>query len=169
MKFYIVNEQDLDRLTKGPPLDLLVNAPTEEARRVRDETQSFHAEYVTAWAEELTETRTIQHLTFTQTLDALEQYFAKVHAEVSALGKALFGDQPTLVEFSAALEALKAGKAVRRAGWKNYTVALHQFHPQDKAPVFAVHTQGSNPNEGMLVGGWAPSPADLLAKDWVVL
>jgi len=68
----------------------------------------------------------------------------------------------TLFDFSRALEALKDGREIQRAGWNgaNQRVFLHTF-ATDMQPCFVlINAQGKKQP------GWVPSMGDLLADDW---
>lgn len=94
------------------------------------------------------------------------------------------------MNFGQAIEALKAGKIVKRAGWngKNMHVylnfgsrppkAIAAFHNGVPDHLFDTGNKGTSvrmPNlnmraaDGSIVTGWLASQTDMLAEDWVVL
>ncbi|MGS4947415.1 DUF2829 domain-containing protein [Meridianimarinicoccus sp. RP-17] len=93
------------------------------------------------------------------------------------------------MNFGQALEALKTGKRVARAGWngKGMWIALtpgSEFATEYAKPVHAAaHVAAEEPNEmirlgahidmraadGTLVIGWLASQTDMLADDWAVV
>ena len=78
-------------------------------------------------------------------------------------------------DFSEALNRIKAGKCVQRAGWngKGMHVYLEDGYKQSiKAGVFKGQTREYAPAiymftaHGVHQPGWQPSQADLFAEDW---
>lgn len=82
------------------------------------------------------------------------------------------------MEFSQALEAIKEGKRVGRAEWKNaryvflvagskFTVnraPLNEFFPEGTEVTYRSHIDMCG-TDGT-IGTWAPSMVDILAEDW---
>lgn len=96
------------------------------------------------------------------------------------------------MNFGQAIEALKAGKRVAREGWENSfvfqqvpatiykeTIPKMQSLPQDVKDYFELvlpedgricySNQLVIVSEQNVITGWAPSPSDVLARDWVIL
>lgn len=93
------------------------------------------------------------------------------------------------LNFGQAIEAMKAGKRVSRAGWngKGMWVALtpgSTFAPEHAKPGHAAyHRAQENPAEdvrllphidmraadGSMVIGWLASQTDMLAEDWTIV
>ena len=72
------------------------------------------------------------------------------------------------MNFGKALEALKEGKKVARAGWngKDMYVQLHKggdYEFSELNPFFVIKNVVNSFNT------WVPSISDLLAEDWTVL
>ena len=67
------------------------------------------------------------------------------------------------LNFGQALELVKAGKRVRRAGWngKDMHVYLAEPYRDGLMPCLVMHTA-----QGMEQPGWLASQADMLATDW---
>lgn len=92
------------------------------------------------------------------------------------------------LSFSAALEALKSGKQVARAGWNGkdqYVVAQAQATTTEASKIWNPHNKAYAEKIGgqidvapyctlktaqdTLAMGWVPSTGDLFANDWVIL
>lgn len=92
------------------------------------------------------------------------------------------------LSFSAALEALKSGKQVARAGWNGkdqYVVAQAQATTIEASKIWNPHNKAHAEKIGgqidvapyctlktaqdTLAMGWVPSTGDLFANDWVIL
>ena len=88
----------------------------------------------------------------------------------------------TYMSFGGALEALKSGKKVARAGWNGsgmfaYMVPGSQFQV-NRAPLLGIYPEGTEINyrphidlktvDGS-IATWAPSGSDVLAEDWHVV
>lgn len=73
-------------------------------------------------------------------------------------------NQATIMDFSAALRALKNGKRIQRASWKNFKAYLYLMTAEDGRKLFALHTMDKMPERE-----WSPSCQDCFAEDWVVV
>lgn len=90
-----------------------------------------------------------------------------------------------MMNFGQALEALKQGAAVHRAGWNAggmfviMVPGTDAVEPREGSPYAALHVSPSVVNikthlgfknaHGDMQPGWLPSQADLFAEDWFVL
>lgn len=68
-----------------------------------------------------------------------------------------------MMNFGQAIEMLKAGKWVRRAGWngKGMYIYLEAGFPQSYEPFIVMKTA-----QGKFQPGWLASQADILGEDW---
>ena len=79
------------------------------------------------------------------------------------------------LSFSHALELLKAGKRMRRAGWNGRGIFIEVQRPDEHskmtAPYIYINTAGlqtNNPQAPKCVVPWLASQSDMLAEDWEV-
>lgn len=79
--------------------------------------------------------------------------------------------QPTRVSFGVALEALKEGKRVSRAGWNGKGMWLTLIRAGNAmCQGFAMQDCiGMKTATNVMQPGWLASQADMLAEDWEVL
>ncbi len=87
-----------------------------------------------------------------------------------------------LIDFGAAVAALKSGKKVSRAGWNGKGMFLFlvpgSTFQVSRAPLLGIYPEGTTINycshidmrtaDGKIVP-WLASQTDVLAEDWVVL
>lgn len=80
------------------------------------------------------------------------------------------------MNFGQAIEALKAGKSVRRAGWNGngifITLQVPDEHSKMTQPYIYIDTLGlqtSNPAAPKGRVPWLASQTDMLAEDWQVI
>ena len=79
------------------------------------------------------------------------------------------------MNFGQAIETLKSGKNVARAGWNGK--GLHSFlvRGEDLSDIFdpdsceCVDSIGMKTAQDTLVIGWLASQTDMLAEDWVIV
>lgn len=76
--------------------------------------------------------------------------------------------------FGEALEALKRGERMRRAGWNGKGIYIELQRPDEHSKmtlpyIYIVTTglQSDNPNAPRGVVPWLASQTDLLAEDWI--
>lgn len=74
--------------------------------------------------------------------------------------------QPPLdcIDFSEALRALKAGKRIQRASWKNFKAFIYLRKNKFGRIFLVLHTMDKMPEKE-----WIPSVKDVLAEDWVIV
>lgn len=79
------------------------------------------------------------------------------------------------LSFSHALELLKAGKRMRRAGWNGRGIFIEVQRPDEHskmtAPYIYINTAGlqtNNPQAPKCVVPWLASQTDMLAEDWEI-
>lgn len=77
--------------------------------------------------------------------------------------------------FGEALEALKRGERMRRAGWNGKGIYIELQKPDEHSKmtlpyIYIVTTglQSDNPNAPRGVVPWLASQTDLLAEDWMI-
>ena len=68
------------------------------------------------------------------------------------------------IDFSEALRALKAGKRVQRASWKNFKAYIYVRKMKFRSDLFVLHTLDKMPEKE-----WIPSVKDVWAEDWVIV
>ena len=79
------------------------------------------------------------------------------------------------MNFGEAIEALKSGKKVARAGWNCKGMYLFLVHGQDLSNTFdpdscdCVDSIGMKTAQDTLVIGWLASQTDMLAEDWNIV
>lgn len=65
------------------------------------------------------------------------------------------------MNFSQALELIKRGKNLQRAGWNGRGLFVYLTHFPDHEPCLTMRTA-----DGRSQPGWLASQADMLADDW---
>ncbi|MDC9598323.1 DUF2829 domain-containing protein [Xenorhabdus anantnagensis] len=79
-----------------------------------------------------------------------------------------------MATFSEALEAVKAGKFIHRAGWNGANQFIARIYAGNaayrKGAIIADMQDclGLKNTQGTMQPGWAPSQGDLFAEDWVI-
>ena len=79
-------------------------------------------------------------------------------------------------DFGWAIEQLKAGKQVYRAGWNGEGIFLElqvpDAHSKMSAPYIYIDTTGlasDNPHAPKVLVPWLASQTDMLAEDWLLI
>ena len=79
------------------------------------------------------------------------------------------------MNFGQAIEALKSGKRVARAGWNGKGMYLFLVKGEDLSDIFdpdscdCVDSIGMKTAQDTLVIGWLASQTDMLAEDWGIV
>ena len=100
---------------------------------------------------------------------------AKTHREAKEAAEANLAKFSGITDPAKALEALKSGKRVTRAGWngKGLWLELVQQSPSVDLPyirlIYPVPGNGAMPYPNGARVPWAPSQTDVLADDWQIL
>ena len=79
----------------------------------------------------------------------------------------------TLISFSAALEAVKSGKAIRRAGWNGSGLSVKAQYPDAHSKMSLPYLYIEYPENAKTTPGarcpWLASQTDIMADDWIVI
>ena len=77
------------------------------------------------------------------------------------------------VSFSAALDAVKSGKAIRRAGWNGSGLSVKAQYPDAHSKMSLPYLYIEYPKNAKTTPGarcpWLASQTDIMADDWVVI
>lgn len=77
------------------------------------------------------------------------------------------------VSFSAALDAVKSGKAIRRAGWNGSGLSVKAQYPDAHSKMSLPYLYIEYPENAKTTPGarcpWLASQTDIMADDWVVI
>ena len=72
--------------------------------------------------------------------------------------------QAIIMDFSDALRALKDGKRIQRASWKNFKAYLYLRKMKLRSDLLVLHTMDKMPEKE-----WMPTLHDMLAEDWRIV
>ena len=79
----------------------------------------------------------------------------------------------TLISFSAALEAVKSGKAIRRAGWNGSGLSVKAQYPDAHSKMRLPYLYIEYPENAKTTPGarcqWFAIQTDIMADDWIVI
>ena len=79
----------------------------------------------------------------------------------------------SLISFSAALEAVKSGKAIRRAGWNGSGLSVKAQYPDAHSKMSLPYLYIEYPENAKTTPGarcpWLASQTDIMADDWTVI